>query len=252
MFKLSFALLVAVVCGAPAALQPVHELSEDRVPCPSANGGTCSGNGQCHQGGDTSRPKCDSMIDLGGDTNVCECACDKGWKGWDCFTVDTCTDDMEVSMDFEGVYYDFYKANMHKQVKFKLTETDSCDMPGAPSDVPTFTAGTKDGFIYQTFKVEGKTTSDNAVAPWSVYGACGVLKRKVGSVQDGDVSVSFYNRKAGKAFSGDIEAHRMKVDGTKCKVFSWRIKHNSWKKNGWVWKDQAQAVWETTGKPETF
>lgn len=267
MFKLSFALLVAVASAAPTGGKQ-HHLKHDKSvqqqavqqksfmsesPCPTANEATCSGNGLCYKGGEEANGACTSMADVGGDTNVCMCECDPGWKGWDCFTVDSCTDDMPVSMDFDGVYYDFYKANMNTQVKFKLSETDSCDMPGSPgASVPTFTKGESDGYIYQPFKVVGKYATSGAQTPWSEYGACGTLIRKVGSVQDGDVSIYFYNRKSQKAFKGDIEAHRMKVFGSTCKVFSWRIKENAKAKKGWAWGEKAQAVWETNGKPEEF
>jgi hypothetical protein len=256
MFKLSFSLLVAFVSGAPAygkhAL--VHEKavsqSENKMsdfPCPSANEAVCSGNGVCYKDGTTDATSCSSMALAAGDTNLCKCTCDPGWKGWDCFTVDTCDEKMDVTMDFSGVYYDFYKKNMLKQIKYKLTESSECSQ-GAFS----FVKGTADGVFTQPFEIEAHKTTGGETG-WSKEPnkPCGALVRKVGSLEEEAITVYFINPSVNMIYAGNIESHRMKVDGDKCKIFSWRIKKNSGTGSA-SWTDKAQALWETNGKEESF
>jgi len=253
MFKLSFALLIGVTLGAPAggkhAKGLVHEsefLMSDSA-CPTANEQVCSGNGKCYAGNE----ECLTLGD-GSASNFCECVCDPGWTGWDCFTVDTCTADMEVTMDYDGVYYDFYKANMLNQIKYYLTATPDTD---CAYGAWTFKNGVEDGWKTETFEVKGYFTSGDKAGqetPWSSYseGSCGFMKREVGTL---NVKVGFFNKNAkqNKGFltTGDVEGHQMKLAGGKCKIFSWRGKQISESTAAsTAMKDDLRAVWETNGE----
>merc|ERR1719453_1005194 len=170
MFKLAFALVIALVAAAPvkdkhhkkhlAAELDTSTNVNTYTTCPSANDAVCSGNGKCVwddtptsapadvvKGAICTRESANSVTTYSTNPpSSCSCECDEGWEGWDCFVKTKCADDAEVFFDMDHPWFDYKKANGNAQLEYNYQMADECAIT-APANAksgyptPTYTKG---------------------------------------------------------------------------------------------------------------